>query len=436
MIIKKFEIKGLHGEYDYSIEFYEDVTFLYGANGSGKTTVLNLLTYVITCRFYKLIDYTFSTLILTYIGGNKVKTLTIKMERKDISKKNNIEIITEDDKIIIDNIDKILRNIEMDDIGATFEDLYPSIKPLKNEFHYICLPLNRLAATENIEEVITPFRRRRYIANSEYSFAYLNESLKVIEKLIQDSCMKINITENFINNQFRKQVLSSATRISKDTPIEQIISDLEKIDLKKVMKSKEAYIKTLQELDIYDQTLEENIEEFYTEFEKEYNKYQLNKNTIRINFAFLYNDYLRIQQVVGFAKENEKAKEKNRQRKDLFVRIINDFFITSGTDKKIEINKEGLVKFNTNTRILTLNDLSSGEKQLIITFASFIFGMKNETKGVYIVDEPEASLHLEWQSKFVNALLSANKKIQLIFATHSPELIGEYSSKAIELKHN
>ena len=49
------------------------------------------------------------------------------------------------------------------------------------------------------------------------------------------------------------------------------------------------------------------------------------------------------------------------------------------------------------------------------------------------MDEPEASLHLAWQNKFVPSILKINKDIQLIFATHSPELIGRYTDKAVKL---
>lgn len=43
--------------------------------------------------------------------------------------------------------------------------------------------------------------------------------------------------------------------------------------------------------------------------------------------------------------------------------------------------------------------------------------------GVFIVDEPELSLHIAWQEKFVDAIREANPKVQLILATHSPAII-------------
>ena len=64
MYIKEFEITKLHGEYDYKVSFNRDITFIYGPNGCGKTTVLSLLSSIITNKFYKLLDYKFSKLNL------------------------------------------------------------------------------------------------------------------------------------------------------------------------------------------------------------------------------------------------------------------------------------------------------------------------------------------------------------------------------------
>ena len=63
-----------------------------------------------------------------------------------------------------------------------------------------------------------------------------------------------------------------------------------------------------------------------------------------------------------------------------------------------------------------------------------IFGLSAGQSGIYIIDEPEASLHLAWQKKFVESIQKANRSIQLVFATHSPEIIGRYSDYAVKLQ--
>ena len=52
MIINRLEIKGLHGIYNYNVAFKEDLTFIYGENGCGKTTILDIVSSIVTGRLY------------------------------------------------------------------------------------------------------------------------------------------------------------------------------------------------------------------------------------------------------------------------------------------------------------------------------------------------------------------------------------------------
>lgn len=78
--------------------------------------------------------------------------------------------------------------------------------------------------------------------------------------------------------------------------------------------------------------------------------------------------------------------------------------------------------------------MSSGEKQLLVFFANLIFGVKDTSSGIFVVDEPELSLHLSWQRVFVKKALEINSNVQFIFATHSPEIIGKNRDKMYKLE--
>ena len=69
-------------------------------------------------------------------------------------------------------------------------------------------------------------------------------------------------------------------------------------------------------------------------------------------------------------------------------------------------------------------NLSSGEKQLIILIACLSLLEEAKRSHIYIVDEPEVSLHITWQEKFIDALLEASPNTQFILATHSPSIIA------------
>ena len=68
--ITKLTVRKLHGHTDYNVEFNDDITFLYGDNGCGKTTVLNIITYVITGKIYELFQYKFDRIIFQWSTGS------------------------------------------------------------------------------------------------------------------------------------------------------------------------------------------------------------------------------------------------------------------------------------------------------------------------------------------------------------------------------
>ena len=95
----------------------------------------------------------------------------------------------------------------------------------------------------------------------------------------------------------------------------------------------------------------------------------------------------------------------------------------------------GRIYFTTedNDQKLSVQFLSSGERQILVFFANLIFGVKDTSSGIFVVDEPELSLHLSWQKVFVEKALGINNNVQFIFATHAPEIVGTYREKAKKL---
>jgi predicted ATPase len=75
--------------------------------------------------------------------------------------------------------------------------------------------------------------------------------------------------------------------------------------------------------------------------------------------------------------------------------------------------------------------LSSGEKQLLILLAEAL--LREASPVVYVADEPELSLHVEWQEKLITSLVELAQNLQVLVATHSPDIVGPYRSKVIKL---
>ena len=126
-----------------------------------------------------------------------------------------------------------------------------------------------------------------------------------------------------------------------------------------------------------------------------------------------------------------KVFEELIEQLDLFTDIINSRL----KFKDIRISRdEGIVVYKSNTdEQLELAQLSSGEKQEIILFYELIF---ESDKNIHLlIDEPEISLHIEWQLKFMDDLLriAEKKKFKVTVATHSPQIINNHWDIQIDL---
>ena len=65
--------------------------------------------------------------------------------------------------------------------------------------------------------------------------------------------------------------------------------------------------------------------------------------------------------------------------------------------------------------------LSSGEKQMLVILLTVL--VQDNRHGVLFMDEPEISLHVEWQQRLVSIIRGLNPNIQIILTTHSPAVI-------------
>jgi ABC-type cobalamin/Fe3+-siderophores transport system ATPase subunit len=50
------------------------------------------------------------------------------------------------------------------------------------------------------------------------------------------------------------------------------------------------------------------------------------------------------------------------------------------------------------------------------------------------MDEPELSLHIEWQREIIPAIMKLNPNAQIIAATHSPEVASKYSDAIFDME--
>lgn len=103
-----------------------------------------------------------------------------------------------------------------------------------------------------------------------------------------------------------------------------------------------------------------------------------------------------------------------------FQDMIDELF--SYTHKTIDRKSNDIVFYQNGERLLPYK-LSSGEKQMLVILLTVL--VRDDDHCGLFMDEPEASLHIEWQQKLIGMIRSLNPNVQLILTTHSPAVIME-----------
>ena len=118
------------------------------------------------------------------------------------------------------------------------------------------------------------------------------------------------------------------------------------------------------------------------------------------------------------AKDAALQAQSISEGKKMFQDIIDDLFKETG---KTIIRTENEIRFSQFGEVLRPYQLSSGEKQMLAILLTVL--VEDRLPYVLFMDEPEVSLHFEWQKRLIELILKLNPNVQLILATHSPAVI-------------
>lgn len=169
----------------------------------------------------------------------------------------------------------------------------------------------------------------------------------------------------------------------------------------------------------------------HSELSEKYNHLQSeNSNHIinRIKQNSDNSDNEKAKQTLNLIQEEiqrmEQKKQEIMQPFETLKNLVSEFFKHSG----IKLNKMNL-SFGDAANAINSDLLSAGEKQMF----SFIAYNTFYHDTIFIIDEPELSLHIDWQRTLFPMLLKQGTSNQFIVATHSPFIYGKYPDKELQL---
>jgi len=150
------------------------------------------------------------------------------------------------------------------------------------------------------------------------------------------------------------------------------------------------------------------------------------RNEMLINISSLVPEEL--VQFQELSIEINNLAEKTNEPLHNFKTLIEGYFKETGKQLIIDDEKSPLLVTLKNEPI-ELTKLSSGEKQLLIIFLTVI--LHKNMPFILLMDEPETSLHVEWQSTFIDRIKELNSGVQIIIATHNPLILLNRESDEI-----
>jgi energy-coupling factor transporter ATP-binding protein EcfA2 len=142
------------------------------------------------------------------------------------------------------------------------------------------------------------------------------------------------------------------------------------------------------------------------------------------SFRSRYEKDANLRQIVDNLDDVEQRIESTMVPINRFLTTISSLF---SRGKSLKLTNSEIQVLLADERVLPISQLSSGEKHLIKILLSAMTGGPNSI----LIDEPELSMHIDWQRIFVETIASLNPDCQLLLASHSPEIMAELPDECI-----
>lgn len=442
MIIKNFKATKVHGYLSFDINFMEDITYLIGLNGCGKTTVLKLISGLLLPYYDYLATIKYDTISISLSDKEQNYLIEAKQDKQSIKisfgeeKPSTFPLMSDEDILLAKNDGYMSPRLASAYRAFNDSEL---IKKIRNLTTPIVLGLNRRLPTLRLLRDDYMDRRINSGLNRNKNISEIDLALLDIRELMFTRVRQNAAQQKDITKRFREALLKETMRLIDLGSFTKLFSgkfNFEREESKLEEKEKEIS-SIINNLGVSELT--ESINTYFKETKKlliQLNKVMTDKTLNDIEKTEKVSPLMmkwvingtQLEKIDKISELGNKYNEEIDYLNSSMIRLknsLNTFFEETG--KTIEITGDGNIEvILPNGDKNSIFNLSSGEKQLIILFGHVIFS--SDINGIFIIDEPELSLHLSWQEKFVKALLEANPSTQFILATHAPAIINETNS--------
>ncbi len=437
MKLQSFTGNKIFGFIELDIDFKDTLTFLTGVNGSGKTTALNLINSLLNPDFRHLIETPFERITLSFLHKNVDYQISCIKDQGDLT----IELSSIDDKIYLLGFDKEVEAFSLrkgnsdyiNNLNLNYRS-HPIFEVLTSLPSTVYLGLDRRIESnddsyysERTKILSSHFgkRSKRKLSGS------LGMSLMETELRVQDTYRRMRHFEDNQAIKLRDSILLSAFKYSSFTP--DMMENNGWKDSAHLLNRKNEILEALSKIDALDKRVTQEIEHFFSRIDELFKSLEAKDGGISVEWLTNKAQIGRISDLVDIIDDHKSKLDKHFSPINKFLNKINLFIMDTG--KKIIIDPVGnLVVLRPNGSKCTIEGLSSGERQILIIISHAIFNKASTAGSVFIIDEPELSLHMRWQEIFIDEVKSISPNTQFILATHSPDIVGEYKSQCVGVR--
>lgn len=449
MRITKISVRGLFGIFNHDIPLNvgEDrITIIHGPNGFGKTVILKMLNGLFNSRYSELKNIPYKSFQVEFNDGSnleiikriekskKIDNITLKF--KEYSSDSILQFVFDKSQIIadedwIDEIDELENRIpEIVRIGSEtwrslktgerlsfpevidrFGDLAFStskfiqqpewLKDLQNQIQV------RLIQSQRLLNLVPNYDSRRKFVRKSSNFETVSAYSKELAERMENKFTEYGKISQSLDRTFPVRVVQQNKSIHlTDDQLYQKLDNLETkrsrlIDLGLLNQDEGS---EFQQPPSIDETTKNILSVYVEDMEKKLGVFDDIENKINLLSKIINKKFSYSYKKIGFSKDQ-------------------GFVFTSCYTPSLS-----------ETKTLSPTELSSGEQHELVLLYELLF--KVEPDSLVLIDEPELSLHVGWQVEFLKDLQEITKlaKLDILMATHSPDLIQDRWDLTVELK--
>lgn len=423
----------LHNNINIDINFNKELNLLIGINGCGKTSALNIIDWLIKLDIAKLAITHYEEIAVSFILEKKKYTIAATKDYKNLCV--TIKLIGPL-KFSAPITIPIIHPIEEDSI--LYQDRYTNLGPDKNEMHLwafltnlpkpIAISLDRNLSIEDRDTIYAEPARKSKINQNKTPMSY-------VEQLTSASYSQYREKSNTHDEELKARIVMSALQDPTDFFYEKKSKSLTKREIDSIQLKIEKYLTE----SIKSEDVSTVVKNFFDAAKMLTTKYS-NKEFM---LGFISTQYRQIYKLADafntFEVKNAQAFKFLKEYLDSINHFLSDsnkeLYFDNNTGRLVYSLKNNEDPSSTVLDKRPITNLSSGERQIVMLFTFLAFS--SSKSSILIIDEPELSLHPKWQHDFMEQFLKLRPpNLQLIMATHSPDIVGSRRESCIFVRNS